>query len=99
MGHIRLADRCISAPPLPLYQSRSPWETDSTPQRGDSKEVFPIKIFLWWENVNVYKSRDKIVKETHVLIYQSLSFDSYQLMAKQASFKYHFIPTYFRMYL
>ena len=47
----------------------------------------------------MYKSRDKIVKKTRVLIYQSLSFDSYQLMAKQASFKYHFIPTYFRMYL
>lgn len=47
----------------------------------------------------MYRSREKIIKKTHVLTYQPLSFDSYQLMAKHASFKYYFIPEYVRMYL
>ena len=43
--------------------------------------------------------KQKIVEKTHVLIYQSLSFGNYQLTDKQTSFKCHFIPKYFHMYL
>ena len=43
--------------------------------------------------------KQKIVGKTYVLISQSLSFGNYQLMAKQTSFKCHFIPKYLHMYL